>query len=141
MSLAWLETQALSLRDEFRAWLVKDDHYDEEDLEDLLDKPWKAEDHPFQWADNMESALEHFLWCEAEFATIKVYGSSPTEIRTVTQADVEDHSSILIYNYETKRVLADYDFGKWWHTAPESIEEDLKNLIKQLTESKPQSSG
>jgi len=135
MSLAWLETPAMSLRDEFRAWLLKEENYEEHQLKELLDEPWEESD-PFEWSDDINAEIESFMWYMATFATIKVYGEDPVYIRTMTQADIEDHSRVLLWNWDTRRVLAYLDFGHYGSTSPESIESDLKDLVAQLEKSR-----
>jgi len=137
MSLAWLETLAMSLRDEFRAWLIKEERYEEHQLKELLDEPWDTSD-PFEWADDINGEIESFMWYMAEFAAVKVYKEdpSPIYIRTMTYADIEDHSKVLLWNVDTSMVLAYLDFGHYCGASPESIESDLKDLVAQLEKSK-----
>lgn len=126
----------MSLREEFKAWLAKENHLDEESIEwQLMDKPWH-DNEDLLCCDDLAAEIESFMWYMSEFAVTKVYGNSPIAIRTSTEGSVEDHSLMVIYNTETKAVLAEIDFGKWWTRTPDSLESILGGLVKQLEKSK-----
>jgi len=138
MSLAWLETPAMSLRDEFRAWLVKESCYDEESARILLDQEWDGAYPEGLLGEDLLVDISNFLYWMAEFALERAYGADYYKgdgcwIRVVPDASYEDRSVVYILEMKSRRVLAVGCNGKTWNNEPEVIEYDLKDMIAQLS--------
>lgn len=140
MSLAWLETSAPSLRDEFRAWLRNDQFYDEESIQTLLDKEWDGAIPLELLGDDIKTDIGNFLYYMAKFTVEKIYGDGlcypELWITIVPDPSYEDRSYVYVLEMNNKRVLARSCGCKTWHHNPEVIDEDLRNLIEQLEKSK-----
>ena len=142
MSLAWLETPAMSMRDEFRAWLIEEDRYDEETAGILLDKDWDGCAYPDKLlGDDLLIDIANFLYYMARFAVERIYGEEYWKddsiwIRILPDPSYEDRSNVYVLEMKGRRVLAEGCGGKTWNNGPQVIEYDLADLVRQLKESK-----
>jgi hypothetical protein len=127
---------------EFAEWLYRKEYYEEYGIEELLCKEWDGAFPTNLASDDLLIDIGNFLYCMAEFAVEKVYGEdywSPTSmhhIRIVREPSYEDRSYVYVLELKTRTVLAEGCGAKTWHFDLETIEHDLKDLIRQLEESK-----
>ena len=135
------EAKQASLREEFKTWLIKEECYCEEEVSVLLDKEWDGAYPEELLGDDIHTDIGNFLYWMALFAVKKVYGEeywrdSRFWIRIVPDPSYEDHSYVFILDEINKRILAVGCGCKTWHHDPETIEEDLKDLVEQLEKSR-----
>jgi len=140
MELTLKELQNRPLLREF-AERLSDLGYDDESIDALLCKPWDEAYPPSLMVDDVRDYLNDFLFQMAELAVEKVFGESywhhkPYRIRIVTEPNIDVSSHIYIIELKTKTVLAEATENTWEFT-PDTVEESLKDLLKQLEESKP----
>jgi len=125
---------------EFASWLKKELEYDSETVEELLYKPWDGAYPEARLGDDIIVDIENFLYNMAMFAVDKVFGEKIDFDRRflvliIPYGSYEDCSSVYVLEMKTKTVLASLE-EKTWHFNPETIEEDLKDLVDQLEKSK-----
>ena len=125
---------------EFASWLKKELEYDSETVEELLYKPWNGAYPEARLGDDIIVDIENFLYNMAMFAVDKVFGEKIDFDRRflvliIPYGSYEDCSSVYVLEMKTKTVLASLE-EKTWHFNPETIEEDLKDLVDQLEKSK-----
>jgi len=142
-----------SLLKEFRAWLLKEEYFDEDEMQYLLEKPWDGAYPGFLLGDDLKTDIGNFLYYMAEFAVEKVYGEKywndgwekdkdgnfirPIRtIRIVPDPSYEDRSEVYVLEMVGNRILAVGCGCKTWNHNPEDIEQDLRELIAQLEKSR-----
>jgi len=126
---------------EFAKWLYENEYYDIEEVEELLCETWDGAYPPSLLGEDLLLNIGDFLDYMAEFAVEKVYGEkcwnmANARFRTVPNPSYEDYSSVYVLEMNTRSVLAVGCDRKTWHYNTETIEEDLKDLINHLEESK-----
>ena len=126
---------------EFAMWLCDRDYYGIDAIEDLLCREWDGAYPTALMSDDLLVEIGIFLSFMAEFAVEKVYGegywrSRTTNIRIVPEPSYEDRSYVYVLELKTRTVLAVGCGRKTWNFDPETIEHDVKDMIRQLEESK-----
>lgn len=129
------------LLQEFARWLYKNEDYTVSELEALLTKEWNGAYPQDLAGEDLLVDIGDFLYRMAEFACVKVYGEnywkhSQLFFWIVPEPSYEDRSYVFVLELNTKSVLAKGCGHKTWHHNPDTVEEDLEHLIKQLKESK-----
>ena len=129
----------LRLLAEFGSWLKKELNYDSKTIEALLYKPWHGAYPEELIGDDIIKDIEDFLYYMAQFAAEKalseIYHGSRFLVEIVPFGSYEDCSSVYVLEMKTKTVMASFE-EKTWHFNPETLEEDLKDLVDQLEKSK-----
>jgi len=128
-----------SLLDEFAGWL-KGIGYSPKKVEKLLYEPWGDAYPETLLSDDIIIDIEDFLCAMAMFAVEKAFREkigcgARLRVEVVPHGSYEDCSSVYVLEMETKTVMAVLE-EKTWHFNPETIEEDLKDLVDQLEKSK-----
>jgi len=124
----------------FAKWLYKSEYYGAEEIEALLCKTWDGA-YPTEFlGDDLLITIGNFLYYTAEFTVERVYGENywepPTHIRIVADPSYEDRSYVYVLELNTKTILAVGCGRKTWNYNPEAVEDDLKDLAKELEETK-----
>jgi len=124
----------------FARWLKRERDYDSETVEELLYKPWDGAYPEALLGDDIIVDIENFLHDMAMFAVEKVFGKKIDSDRRflvliIPFGSYEDCSYVYVLEMKTKTVMASLE-EKTWHFSPETIEEDLKDLVSQLKKSK-----
>jgi len=124
---------------EFAKWLCENEYYDIEDVEELLCETWDGAYPSSLLGEDLLLNIGDFLDYMAEFAVEKVFGEKcwnmgNARFRTVPNPSYEDYSSVYVLEMNTRSILAVGCDRKTWHYDPNSIKEDLENLIEQLKE-------
>jgi len=125
---------------EFAEWLYKNEYYGES-IESLLCEEWDGAYPTALISDDLLIDIGNFLYYMAEFALEKVYGEdwwtakSPLRIRIVPEPSYDGRSYVYVLELKTRTVMAVGCGRKTWHYGPETIEEDLEDLIEQLEKS------
>jgi len=126
---------------EFAVWLKEEDYNGAGDIEELLCNEWDGAYPTSLIGEDLLIDISNFLYYMAQFAVEKVYGKEYWKpgnscIRIVPEPSYDGCSYVYILEMKTKSVLAAGCGRKTWHFNPETIQEDLKDLVKQLEESK-----
>jgi len=90
--------------------------------------------------DDVIMDVEGFLYYMALFAVETIFGEKYRQrediiISIVPYGSYEDASGVYVLEKKTRSLLA-YIEGKTWHFSPETLEEDIEDLIEQLKRSK-----
>lgn len=126
---------------EFALWLYEEECYDPYGIEQLLCKPWDGAYPATLLGEDLLTDIGSFLYWMARFAVEKVYGedhwkAGNTRIRIVPEPSYEDASYVYLLEMNTRSVLAVGCGHKTWHHVPDSLEEDLEDLVDELGRSK-----
>jgi len=122
------------LKEMFRNWLTSMHLYSAEEVSALLDGEWDGALPSSFLFDDLMQEIKEFLYNVALFCLERVVGGLRSyEYDIVVSPSYEDLSKIVIYEEETRTVVATWA-EKTWHFAPEDWDQLLAELCHQIKE-------
>ena len=120
---------------EFADWLKRESHYGDEAISRLLCEPWDGAYPTELLGDDLIKDIEVFLYYMAKFAAERALGELLYDLRFMVEivpfGSYEGHSSVYVLEMKTRTVLAAIE-RKTWDYDPDTIQDDLEDLIIQM---------
>lgn len=122
---------------EFAEWCIKDGIYDENEALLLLTEKWNGAYPEALLGDDLLVDIQNFCFNIGAFALEKAKKSAGYDesregyLFTTVHPSYDDESEILIYNRETRTLVAEAGW-KTWNTNPEKLEGELEDLIEEI---------